>query len=75
MNRDLNRVSVWYDLCGMKLKACKTKTMIVSRSRTVLLQLTPLTLGGTILLINGVNSIEIRLFQVHLIYRSYGTLK
>ena len=35
MNRDLNRVSVWCNLWRMKLNACKTKTMIVSRSRTV----------------------------------------
>ena len=33
----------------MKLKASKTKTMIVSRSRTVRPQLTPLTLDGTVL--------------------------
>ena len=49
MNRDLNRVSVWCNLCGMKLNASKTKTMIVSRSRTVHLQLIPLTLDGTVL--------------------------
>ena len=35
MNRDLNRVSVWCNLWGIKLNASKTKTMIVSRSRTV----------------------------------------
>ena len=29
MNRDLNRVSVWCNLWGMKLNASKTKTMIV----------------------------------------------
>ena len=33
----------------MKLNASKTKTMIVSRSRTVHPQLTPLTLDGTLL--------------------------
>ena len=33
--RDLGRVSEWCDLWGMKLNATKTKTMIVSRSRTV----------------------------------------
>ena len=47
MNRDLNRVSVWCNLCGMKLNASKTKT--VSRSRTVHPRLTPLTLYGTVL--------------------------
>ena len=49
MNRYLNRVCMWCDLCGMKLNANKTKTMIVSRSRTVHPQLTPLTLDGTML--------------------------
>ena len=33
LNRDLSRVSEWCNLCGMKLNASKTKTMIVSRSR------------------------------------------
>ena len=33
--RDLGRVSEWYDLWGMKLNASKTKTMIVSKSRTM----------------------------------------
>ena len=32
--RDLGRVSEWCDLWGMKLNASKTRTMIVSRSRT-----------------------------------------
>ena len=49
MNRDLNRVSVWCNLWGMKLNASKTKTMLVSRSHTVHPQLTPLTLDGTVL--------------------------
>ena len=34
----------------MQLNASKTKTMIVSRSRTVHPQLTPLTLDGTVLM-------------------------
>ena len=29
MNRDINRVSVWWNLWGMKLNESKTKTMIV----------------------------------------------
>ena len=49
MNRDLNKVSVWCYLWGMKLNASKTKDMIVSRSRTVYPQLTPLTLDGSVL--------------------------
>ena len=49
MNRDLNRVSVWCNLWGMKLNANKNNTMIVSGSRTVLPQLTPLTLDVTVL--------------------------
>ena len=46
--RDLGRVSVWCDLLGMKLNASKTKTMIVSRSRTMHPQSPPLTIGGTV---------------------------
>ena len=47
--RDLGRVSEWCDLCGMKLNASKTKTMIVSRSRTMYPQSPPLTFRGTVL--------------------------
>ena len=46
---DLGRVSEWFDLCWMKLNASKTKTMIVSRSRTMYPQPTPLTTGRTVL--------------------------
>ena len=49
MIRDLNRASVRFNLWGKKLNASKTKTMIVSRTRTVHPQLTPLTLDGTVL--------------------------
>ena len=49
MDRDLNRVSVWCNLWGMKLNARKTKTMIVSRSCTDHPQLTSLTQDGTVL--------------------------
>ena len=48
INFDLNRVSVWCNLWGMKLNASKTKTMIVFRSCTVHPQLTPLTLDGIV---------------------------
>ena len=47
--RDLGRVNEWCDLWGMKLNTSKTKTMIVSRSRTMHSQLPPLIIGGTIL--------------------------
>ena len=47
--RDLGRVSEWRDLWGMKLNASQTKTMIVSRSRTMQPQSPPLTIGGTVL--------------------------
>ena len=47
--RDLGRVSEWYDLLGMKLNASKTKTMKVSRSRTMDTQSPPLTIGGTVM--------------------------
>ena len=46
---DLGRVSEWCDLWGMKLNATKTKTMIVSRSRTVHPQSPQLTIGETVL--------------------------
>ena len=49
LNRDLDRVSEWCNLCGMKLNASRTKTMIVSRSRTMHPQSPPLTIGGTVL--------------------------
>ena len=47
--RDLGRVSEWCDLRGMRLNASKTKTMIVSRSRTMHPQSPPLTIGGAFL--------------------------
>ena len=49
MNRDLYRVNVWCNLWGMKLNASKTKTMIVSRSRTVHPQLIELILDRSVL--------------------------
>ena len=49
LNRDLVRVNAWCDLKGIKLNASKTKTMIVSRSRTMHPQSPPLTIDGTVL--------------------------
>ena len=49
LNRHLVRMNAWCDLCGMKLNASKTKTMIVSRSITMHPQSPPLTIGGTVL--------------------------
>ena len=46
---ELSRVSEWCDLWGMKLNASKTKTMIVSRSRTMHPQSPALTIVGTVL--------------------------
>ena len=40
---------MWCNLWGMKLNPSKTKTMIVSRARTVHPLLTPLTQDGTVL--------------------------
>ena len=45
---DLGRVSEWCDLWGIKLNANKTKTMIVSRSRTMHSRSLPLTTGGIV---------------------------
>ena len=46
---ELGKVSEWCDLLGMKLNASKTKTMIVSRLRTIHPQSPSLTIGGTVL--------------------------
>ena len=46
---DLGRDSEWCDLWGMNLNATKTKTKIVSRSRTMHPQSPLLTIGGTVL--------------------------
>ena len=47
--RDHGRVNEWCDLWRLKLNASKTKIMIVTRSRTMHPQSTPLTIGGTVL--------------------------
>ena len=49
LSSDLMKVSEWCDLWGIKLNASKTKTMIVSRSRTMHPQSPALTIGGTVL--------------------------
>ena len=46
---NLGRDSEWRNIWGMKLNASKTKTMIVSRSRTMHPQSPSLTIGGTVL--------------------------
>ena len=43
------KVSEWCDLWGMKLNESNTKTMIVSRSRTMHPQSPSLTIGATVL--------------------------
>ena len=47
--RDLGSVSEWCEVWRMKLNSSKTKTMIVSRSRTMHPQSPSLTIGGTVL--------------------------
>ena len=47
--RDLGWVSEWCDLLGMILNASKTKTMMVSRPRTMHPHSPPLTIGQTVL--------------------------
>ena len=49
LSRDLMKVSEWCDLWGMKLNVHKTKTMIVSWSRTMHPQSPALTIGGSVL--------------------------
>ena len=70
--RDFGRVSEWRDLWGMKLNASKTKTMIVSRYRTIHPQSPPLNIGGTVLkesadlVILGVTFDSKMTFEMHL---------
>ena len=72
MIRDLGRVSERCGLWGMKLNANKTKTIIVSRSCTMLPQSPPLTIAGTVLkesddlVILGVTFDSKMTFQKHL---------
>ena len=49
LSRDLVKVNEWCYLCGMKLNASKTKTMIVSRSFTMHSQSPALTIDRTVL--------------------------
>ena len=49
LNRDIVRVNAWCDFWGIKLNACKTKSMIVPRSLTMYPQPPPLTIDGTVL--------------------------
>ena len=49
LSHDLMKVHEWCDLSGIKLNVSTTKTMIVSRSRTMHPQSPSLTIGGTVL--------------------------
>ena len=49
LSHDIVKVSEWCDIWGMKLNASNTKTMIVSRSRTIHPQSPTLTIGRTVL--------------------------
>ena len=49
LTSDHDIVSEWCDLWGMKLNESKTKTMTVSRSRAMLPQSPPLTIGETVM--------------------------
>ena len=70
--RDLGRISEWCDIWGIKLNTSKTKTMIVSRSRTMHPQSPPLTIGRTVLkesddlVILGVTFDSKMIFEKHL---------
>ena len=72
LSRDRVNVSEWCDLWGMKLNASKTKTLIVSRSRTMHPQSPALTIGGTVLkesddlVILGVTFNSKKTFEKHL---------
>ena len=70
--RDLGRVSEWCALWSMKLNGSKTKTTIVSSSRTMHPQSPPLTIGVTVLkesddlVILGVTFNSKMIFEKHL---------
>ena len=49
LSRDLVKVSEWCHLWGIKLNASKTKIMIISRSCTMELKSSALTIFGTVL--------------------------
>ena len=49
LSRDVVKVNEWCDFYGMKFNAGKSKTMIVSRSRSMHSQSPALTIGGTVL--------------------------
>ena len=72
LSRDRGNVSEWCDLWRMKLNASKTKTMIVSRSRTIHPQSPSLTVGGNVLkesddlVILGVTFDSKMIFEKHL---------
>ena len=72
LRSDLTKVSEWCGIWGMKLNSSKTKTMIVSRSRTMHPQSPALIIGGTVLkesdglVILGVTFASEMTFEKHL---------
>ena len=57
LNSDLNKISTWYNLWGMKLNPNKTQSLIVSRSKAVVPPHPDLLVGSTSL--NSCDSFEI----------------
>ena len=49
LNRDLERISQWCSRWGMRLNSSKTKTLLISRSRTNEPPHPPLLVGNTLL--------------------------
>ena len=72
INRDLEQISLWCDRWMMKLNPSKTKTLIISRSRTVSPVHGDLILNGTILKVSdslvilGVNLDSKLTFEYHI---------
>ena len=73
LNRDLERIQEWCSRWGMKLNSSKTKTLLISRSRTSVPPHPPLHIGNTslaeseTLTILGVTFDSHLSFQQHLI--------
>ena len=71
---NIGRVSERCDLWGMKLNASKTKTMIVSRSRTMHPQSPTLTIGATVLKLSDYCVILLVPFDSEMIFEKHHRL-
>ena len=71
LNRDLERIREWCSRWGMKLNASKTKTLLVSRSRTEQPLHPPLSVGNTLLAESDFLTILGVTFDSHLTFQQH----